>query len=88
MFQRCAHTQILKDQSNSESQPTLNHLIQSDRKYDSKHPKQLLVTEELVSFIAEDLMTLSVVESARFKKFVHRLDPQYQLPSRKHLSEK
>ena len=40
----------------------------------------------LVDFIACDLMPLAVVDSTQFKNFVHKLDPQYQLPSRKHLS--
>lgn len=31
-------------------------------------------------------MPLSLVESVRFRKFASILDPQYQLPSRKHLS--
>lgn len=36
--------------------------------------------------IAEDLLPLSLVSSRCFKSFVQSLDPQYQLPSRKHLS--
>ena len=57
MFWRRAHTQTLKkDQSNTETQCTLTHLIQSEKKYDTKHPKQVLATEELVSFVAENLM--------------------------------
>lgn len=41
----------------------------------------------MVSFIAEDLISLSVVESSGFRLFANSLDPKYQLPSRKHLSQ-
>lgn len=50
------------------------------------HPKQVLATDCLVSFVAEDLMPLRVVDSDRFKAFVCALDPNFSLPSRKHLS--
>ena len=50
------------------------------------HPKQVQSTDCLVSFVAEDLMPLRVVESHRFKAFVQALDPNFSLPSRKHLS--
>ena len=56
------------------------------KKYDAKHPRQILVTDALVDFVAEDLIPLSVVDSTRFKKFVSILEPQYQMPSCKYLS--
>ena len=39
-----------------------------------------------MSFVAEDLLPLSLVESTRFKALLKDLDPMYSLPSRKHLS--
>ena len=60
--------------------------MQPQKKYEAKHPKQLLVTDALVDFVAEDLMPLRLVESLRFQKLLKALDPQYSLPSRKHLS--
>ena len=68
------------------SQHTLTHFLQPQKKYDSKHPKQVLVTNALVDFVADDLIPLSVVESTRFKTLLGILDSQYQLPSCKHLS--
>ncbi len=53
------------------------------KKYTTVNPKQVSATECLVSFVAEDLMPLKLVDSYRFKAFVH---PQFSLPSRKHLS--
>lgn len=46
-----------------------------------------MVTDAVVDFIAEDLMPLHVVDSARFQNLIKHLDPQYTLPSRKHLSD-
>ena len=51
-----------------------------------KNPKQIQASDMLVDFIAEDLIPLAVVDSTKFKKFVEKLDPMYQVPSRKHLS--
>ena len=68
------------------TQQKITDFAQQQKKYDAKHPKQLQATDALVDFVAEDLMPLRVVESSRFEKFVKVLDPQYCLPTRKHLS--
>ena len=60
--------------------------IAQKKNKDSKSPKQILVTNALVDFVAGDLMPLSIVESDHFKKLVNILDPTYQLPSKKYLS--
>ena len=75
-----------RHQEEEETQQTLTHLIKPKKKYDHRNPKQISAQEALVDFIADDLMPLSLVESVRFRKFASILDPQYQLPSRKHLS--
>ena len=41
-----------------------------------------------MNFIAVNLLPLSVVESSRFRNFIYKLDPKYQVPTRKHLSTK
>ena len=61
-------------------------LVEPQKKYHPKNPKQVLVTEAVVDFKAEDLMPLNLLDSVRFQKHVHLLHPQYGLPSRKHLS--
>ena len=68
-------------------QPTISGLINTTKKYETQHPRQISITQSLVSFIAEDLISLSVVESSGFRLFANSLDPKYQLPSRKHLSQ-
>ena len=54
--------------------------------YNSDDPRQISTTDALVTFIAGDLMAVSIVESVNFKKLVNTLDPRYQMPCRKHLS--
>ncbi len=56
-------------------------------RYDHRHPKQIAAHVALVNFIADDLVPLALVESIRFRRFASILDPQYQPPSRKHLSQ-
>ena len=73
-------------ESQSNSQQTLTHLLQPQRKYSSQHPKQILVTDAVVDFVADDLIPLSVVESKQFKSLLRILDSQYQVPSHKQLS--
>ena len=42
----------------------------------------------LVLYVAGDLLPLSTVDSPYFKNLIEKLDPQFQIPSRKHLSTK
>ena len=85
--QRRLHPTLLKEEQNEdESQQTLTHLLQPQRKYSPQNPKQILVTDAIVNFVADDLIPLSVVDSKRFRSLLSALDSQYQLPSRKQLS--
>lgn len=72
----------------ADTQQTLTSFIKPLKKYDHKNPKQILVTNAVVDFVAGDLMPLNIVESDRFEKLLASLDPQYHLPTRKHLSTK
>lgn len=47
-----------------------------------------MATDALIMFIAGDILPLSLVDSQNFRNFVEKLDPKYQIPSRKHLSTK
>ena len=75
-----------EEQNEDESQQTLTHLLQPQRKYSPQNPKQILVTDAVVNFVADDLIPLSVVDSKRFKSLLSTLDSQYQLPSHRQLS--
>lgn len=51
-------------------------------------PRQTQINEALTMFIAGDLISLSVVESQNFKNLLEKLNPKYQVPSRKTLTNK
>lgn len=51
-------------------------------------PRQIQINEALTLFIAGDLISLSVVESQNFKNLLEKLNPKYQVPSRKTLTTK
>ena len=72
----------------NDKQLKLNQLTTSNKKYPHHDLHQLQITDELVNFIAGDLLPLSVVESSRFRNFIYKLDPKYQVPTRKHPSTK
>ena len=50
--------------------------------------RQNKLTECVVNYVAQDLLPLSTVDSSAFKKLMHTAEPNYTLPSRKHLSGK
>ena len=68
----------------NDKQLKLNLLTTSNKKYPNHDLHQLQITDELVNFFAGDLLPLSVVESSRFRNFIYKLDPKYQVPTRKH----
>ena len=73
---------------NGDNQLKLNLLPTSIKKYPPNDSHQHNITDELMSFIVGDLLPLSVVESSKFRNFICKLDPKYQMPTRKHLSTK
>ena len=65
----------------------MRHFLCSSVKYSTTDPRQKKITDALVSFIATDLLPLSLVESSSFRNLVGLLDPKYSVPSRKHFSQ-
>lgn len=50
--------------------------------------KQKHITEAIVTFIAKDMQSLSIVESKSFRQVLEVAEPRYSMPSRKYLSGK
>ena len=67
-------------------QRPMTEYIKPTSVYSSTDHRQIELTDALVQYITSDPVPLSVVESPFFRKLVNKLDPRYQLPSRKHLS--
>ena len=74
--------------SQPSSQSAITEFAKPTTKYNSTDPRQVDITDALVLYIAGDLAPLSAVNSPYFANLVAKLDPRYQLPSRKHLSSK
>ena len=76
---------VSQEESN---QMTLTSLVCAPKKYSPNGQRQVQLTEALVTFVAGDLMPLSIVESPRFRSLMSLADQRYQLPSRKLLRVK
>ena len=68
-------------------QPTLHELQERSMKY----PSQSNITKELNSavtfYLATDMQPISSVERPGFRHLISKLNPRYQLPSRKHFTD-
>lgn len=73
---------ILEPQTSS-FQSTLR-MYATTKKLSSKQGKE--IDDALMSLFFKSFLPFSIVEDKHFKKFVFKLNPAYQLPSRKHVS--
>ena len=68
-------------------QPTLQQSVERT----SKYPAQSAIAQELnhavTYFLAKDVHPLHTVDKLGFRQLVFKLNPRYQLPSRKHFTE-
>ena len=68
-------------------QPTLQQSVERT----SKYPAQSAVAQELnyavTYFLAKDVHPLHTVDKPGFRQLVFKLNPRYQLPSRKHFTD-
>ena len=73
----------------SVSAPTNNikEVLLASRKYTANSPQALELNKAVTYFIAKDAQPFSVVEKPGFKRMISKLNPRYQLPSRKYFVE-
>ena len=69
------------NEKKTSEQPKLTTLIKGNSKYRSSDPRQLQITDDIIMFIAGDLLPLSTVESENFKNLMTIADPKYQCNS-------
>jgi hypothetical protein len=62
-------------------------LQSSFAKFESNHPKQVLITEKIALMICKDLQPYSIVEDAGFRAVLMAAEPRYVMPSRKTFSD-
>ena len=71
-----------------DKQASLETFIQPKSKYAKTDSRQIDLNDATVEFIAGNLLPLSTVESPKFQKLCEKLDPKFQVPSRKYLASK
>ncbi|KAK0154005.1 Zinc finger BED domain-containing protein 4 [Merluccius polli] len=83
------HQDFIAARQNDERsrQETLLESFQKQGKLPHDNVKAKGITEKLLNFIVLDDQPLSVVENEGFRSLVEHLQPRYNLPSRKYLSE-
>ena len=62
---------------------TLERVIDKLIKYPTTSARRQAIDGALLSMITHDMQPILVVEDEGFTRFVHQLDKQYQLPSRR-----
>ena len=72
----------------SSSSKSIKECLSGYEKYNSDSPRAKELTKAVGYFIVKDLMPTSVVQGDGFHKLIERLDPRYQLPSRKTFSDR
>jgi hypothetical protein len=72
---------------NGKSQQTLENAIARSTKYSRDSPQHKDITRAVAYHIGKDGVSLSTVESAGFKHMINKLNPKYDLPSRKYFSQ-
>ncbi len=88
LYNQLKESKHVKTTLSLEQQPTLTSHFITNRKYNITDHRQVELTKAIVSFIAGDLLPLSIVDSHEFQRLMEIADSRYQLLSRKHLSKK
>nr|XP_023657625.1 zinc finger BED domain-containing protein 4-like [Paramormyrops kingsleyae] len=78
---------MLANREKDTRQQTLVDVFQKRNKFTADNPKAKAITEKLLNFIILDDQPLSVVENVGFSSLLEHLEPRYNLPSRKYISE-
>ena len=72
----------------SSSQAGLAYFFKKQKKLPTDSKTAQNITKAVGYFIAKDMMPLNVVHGVGFCKMVEKLNPQYELPSRKIMTQK
>ena len=71
----------------SGAQASLSDVIAKSNKYSSSSAQAKELNRAVTYYLAKDAVPLSTVEKPGFRHMVLKLNPHYQLPSRKHFSD-
>ena len=76
-----------KKQASTGQQQSLEGAFHRRDKYPPDSVKAKAITEKLVEFVALDDQPLSVVDKIGFRRLIEHLEPRYNLPNRRYLTE-
>ena len=77
----------IKAKGDGQVQPTLQQTYERATKYPPQSPTAVELNSAVTYFIAKDMRPVSIVEKPGFQHMVSKLNPRYQLHSRKHFSD-
>ena len=77
-----------RGESSRTTQPTIVESVLQSTKYARGSPQAKEMTRAITYYLAKDAVPLYTVERAGFKHMVSKLNPRYELPSRKVFSSK
>ena len=82
----------ISEKSNDSGEPktrqvTLSEAVERTQHYVRSSKRRQEITTSVTKFIAKEMMPVSVVEREGFKEIVQKLDPRYEVPSRKYFSK-
>ena len=69
-----------RPKTSSDMQPTIVDLVESMRKYQKNGKKWQQLTDSVTHCLCKDMLPIYTVEKEGFRKMIHALDPQYELP--------
>ena len=72
--------------SSFEQSSLISHLTKT-KKYSKTDHRQVALTNALVSFVAGDLLPLSIIDSPQFHRLMETADGRCQMPSRNYFSQ-
>uniref|UniRef100_A0A8C5PW74 BED-type domain-containing protein n=1 Tax=Leptobrachium leishanense TaxID=445787 RepID=A0A8C5PW74_9ANUR len=73
--------------SSSTQQPTLQETLARRQKLARDNPRAIKITEVLTQFIVLDDQPLSVVDNLGFRRLLNLLEPKYEIPSRRYVTD-
>lgn len=81
------HGELLSgDKKGKPSQPAITTAFKARFPFGS--PRAQTITKSIAEFICKDLRPYSVVENDGFRRMLATLEPRYEVPSRRHFTEK
>ena len=76
-----------KDSRDSRKQITLGEAIERTKPYTRGSQRWEEITESVTHFMAKEMIPINTVKKPGFRSMVRKLDPQYEVPSRKYFSK-